>query len=321
MSIAGAVGIIAGLVTAATGIYSAAKSSSESKKSRYTQAYFNQKNTADELARYAKERDDQIAAWNMQNQYNDPSQQMTRLRQAGLNPHLVYGKGADTTADSIRSPSHMNMGREAPKFNTDLSGLSSIGQGLNSIYDLKYKQAQTDNVNESTALMQQENILKQASTAKTLQETSRGKFDLEQAKELKDSVVMQAKLQNEKTKADTQFTLNQDQRNELKTTSDIKMTAEKILSEQLARAKTQKEIQMLTEQITAVKQSTNIKQYHQELTRMGIAPNDPWYFRGLMNLVNGNINVDPVNDAVESVKQKYKQYKHSKSNRGAGSSY
>jgi len=31
--------------------------------------------------------------WNRQNEYNSPSQQMARLEQAGLNPHLMYGKG------------------------------------------------------------------------------------------------------------------------------------------------------------------------------------------------------------------------------------
>lgn len=39
-----------------------------------------------------------FALWNIQNAYNDPSAQMQRLRNAGLNPNLVYGKGATTVA-------------------------------------------------------------------------------------------------------------------------------------------------------------------------------------------------------------------------------
>ena len=42
----------------------------------------------------------QIEMWNMNNAYNDPSAQMERLRQAGLNPNLVYGNGATTTASA-----------------------------------------------------------------------------------------------------------------------------------------------------------------------------------------------------------------------------
>ena len=31
--------------------------------------------------------------WNLQNEYNSPTQQMARIRAAGLNPNLVYGNG------------------------------------------------------------------------------------------------------------------------------------------------------------------------------------------------------------------------------------
>lgn len=39
--------------------------------------------------------------WNLSNQYSSPVQQMQRLADAGLNPHLVYHSGADTTAASV----------------------------------------------------------------------------------------------------------------------------------------------------------------------------------------------------------------------------
>ena len=53
---------------------------------------------------YAMQRQDALADWRMQNEYNHPSAQMARLREAGLNPNLVYGKGADATmAAPIRS--------------------------------------------------------------------------------------------------------------------------------------------------------------------------------------------------------------------------
>lgn len=40
--------------------------------------------------------------WQMQNKYNSPVEQMSRLRQAGLNPNLVYGSGAvgNTTSNA-----------------------------------------------------------------------------------------------------------------------------------------------------------------------------------------------------------------------------
>ena len=34
-----------------------------------------------------------LKMWNLQNEYNSPTQQMARIRAAGLNPNLVYGNG------------------------------------------------------------------------------------------------------------------------------------------------------------------------------------------------------------------------------------
>lgn len=47
--------------------------------------------------------------WNMQNAYNTPSAQMKRFKDAGLNPHLIYGKG--TSGNSSTLPNY-----NAPKW-------------------------------------------------------------------------------------------------------------------------------------------------------------------------------------------------------------
>ncbi|UDN67883.1 DNA pilot protein [robinz microvirus RP_171] len=41
-------------------------------------------------------------AWDMQNAYNTPTQQMDRLKQAGLNPRLIYGEGS--SAPNLAGP-------------------------------------------------------------------------------------------------------------------------------------------------------------------------------------------------------------------------
>lgn len=41
-----------------------------------------------------------IEMWNMQNAYNTPAQQVKRLRQAGLNPNLLYGNGSAATGNA-----------------------------------------------------------------------------------------------------------------------------------------------------------------------------------------------------------------------------
>lgn len=55
----------------------------------------NQSNTIraqKELAQF--QFDKNVEMWNMQNEYNTPSAQMSRLQDAGLNPNLVYGSGS-----------------------------------------------------------------------------------------------------------------------------------------------------------------------------------------------------------------------------------
>lgn len=225
--------------------------------------------------------------WDKQNAYNHPLEQMNRLRQAGLNPNLVYGKGADTTADAIRS---VNTPAPQSRFNTGV--FDKLNAPLQQMYDLETKQAQIDNLGTQNALMQQEALFKQASTAKTVQDTAKSKFDLQQAGELKDSVIQNAKLQNEKLKADTAFTLDQNQRNAMSNSQDVKLTAEKIITEKIAHAKDQSQIDLLKAQLENLKQNTAIQVYERQLTEMGIHKSDPWYFRALMNLVNGNI-VEP----------------------------
>ena len=46
-----------------------------------------------------------IKFWEMQNAYNTPKEQMKRLKDAGLNPNLIYGSNANTGVAGSVSPS------------------------------------------------------------------------------------------------------------------------------------------------------------------------------------------------------------------------
>lgn len=287
--------LISGLVTTGANVYGTHTQKRIAEKNMYLTESQNRINRQFEEQRYAQMRKDALADWKSQNEYNHPLEQMNRLRQAGLNPHLVYGKGADATAESIRSSQFSGINAPAPQntFNAQ-QGYGSIGQGIsqgiNQVYDLKAKQAQTDNIAQSTALMQQESLFKQAGTAKTIQETANTKFELGKAQELKDSVIENQKLQNDKLRADTAFTVDSNQRAELANSSNVQLTLEKVITEKIAHAKDQASIDALKEQLKAVQQSEDILRYEQQLTNMGIHKNDPWYFRAMMNLINGNIS-------------------------------
>jgi len=76
--------------------------------------------------------------WQMQNDYNDPAQQMARLKKAGLNPNLIYGQsvaGATGQAGSV-APS-----KAAPY------SMQGIGQAAMQGYQAE---AQVQNTNADT---------------------------------------------------------------------------------------------------------------------------------------------------------------------------
>lgn len=74
-----------------------------------------------------------LEQWQRENDYNSPTSQMARLRQAGLNPDLMYGQG--TTGNSVGSP---EMTSGAPSEPTDMSAMlskRSFGQTMQQILD------------------------------------------------------------------------------------------------------------------------------------------------------------------------------------------
>jgi len=54
-----------------------------------------------ELAEYGHSKD--LEMWNRANEYNAPTQQMSRLREAGLNPRLIYGASSGQAAGTAAS--------------------------------------------------------------------------------------------------------------------------------------------------------------------------------------------------------------------------
>lgn len=94
--------------------------------------------------------------WNMANEYNSPEQQMARLKDAGLNPNLVYGNGSVVGNTSTQTPKY-----QAPNLQRlpleQLNPLSILSQ----FQDLKIKSAQADNVEEVAKSTRIKNIFLQ----------------------------------------------------------------------------------------------------------------------------------------------------------------
>lgn len=111
---------------------------------------------------YDKQRADALADWKMQNEYNSPSAQMARFKEAGLNPNLIYGQM--TNAPVVRTSSAQSYSPTAPQI--DLGGTANMA--INQYYDSQLKNATIDNVkaqadaNQQIALLKAMEVLKES---------------------------------------------------------------------------------------------------------------------------------------------------------------
>lgn len=141
-----------------------------------------------ELAKYAYEKD--LEMWNRNNEYNNPAQQMERLRAAGLNPNLVYGNGSVVGNTSGETPKF-----KAPQINPITNGgfvSDAIQNSMMYGYQLENAREQNELLKTQNAVKQQEMFETAARTAETYARTARSRFDLELAEELRQYTVQAA---------------------------------------------------------------------------------------------------------------------------------
>lgn len=160
-------------------------------------AAVNSRNRKFALEMYEKQRQDNEEDFHRQNAYNHPAQQMERLRQAGLNPNLVYGKGADTTAAVIK-------GAQKPDFKAEnwAAPLANVATNALTVYqNVQTQQAQRDNIIASTKAINQDVVLKQAQTAQIAAATAKTEQETRLASDLYQNTVQSANVALEQAKA------------------------------------------------------------------------------------------------------------------------
>lgn len=103
------------------------------------------------MAEYAYSRD--VEMMNRTNAYNSPEQQMERLKNAGLNPNLIYGSGGSVGNMSGAAPKYQAPTMQyAYKPGIDLPGMIGMYQ------DVAMKAAQTDQIRAQTNLTEQSTL-------------------------------------------------------------------------------------------------------------------------------------------------------------------
>lgn len=160
-----------------------------------------------------------LQMWNLQNAYNSPTQQMARLRSAGLNPNLVYGSGV--TGNSAGSTPQY---QPADIKRAELSSYRGWNQGLTDAVSnfLAYRsnRAQVENMEAQNSLIRQQTATEATRQANIAASTARSEFDLSQANRLKDVSVSMAEAQMAKAQHDASTAHSQSQQSWIKTNID-----------------------------------------------------------------------------------------------------
>ena len=129
--------------------------------------------------------------WNLQNEYNSPTQQMVRIRAAGLNPNLVYGNGVAGNS-SGSTPQYEPAKFNAPTMQAYRGWNLGISDAISQFLAYRTAKAQVDNMEAQNSLIRQQTATEATKQANIAASTSRSEFDLNMAKELKDVSISSA---------------------------------------------------------------------------------------------------------------------------------
>lgn len=130
-------------------VLGAASQNSNITKSLQAQARENEKNRQYNLQLAKMQNEWNLQQWERENEYNNPLNQMARLKAAGLNPNLVYGNGA---AQSMAAPSP-SLTSGAPSNPQDMSLMAqrpTVGQIMTNALQNEMTRAQIDKVKAET---------------------------------------------------------------------------------------------------------------------------------------------------------------------------
>lgn len=260
----------------------------------FAQGSQNRKNRRFTRQMYALQREHALQDWHMQNEYNSPINQMARLRDAGLNPNLVYGDGVTGNASgSARSSSVNEMNQRAP----DWGAVGNMAASSIAMYqDIKLKEAQINNLEVDNTVKAQHAELMATDRMKRLLEIKTGNLDYDIKNSIKDYQIEFAKLQNRKLLAETSTMLDRNEREIAMTNVSVAKAAEEILSLRVQRLltmeqtkETRAKIQEIQHRIHLLETDNQIRQKDLEWRRKGLTPNDPIYWRQLQEIIGGDI--------------------------------
>lgn len=244
---------------------------------------------------YQMQRQHSLQDWAMQNEYNSPSAQMKRLKMAGLNPNLVYGKGADNVSGMVRSTDVKGWNPQAPEFN--------LGSTMSQYYDVRMRDAQIDNLKAQNTAIVNDAILKSIQALNIGEDIKGKQINNKYLENLKLSQLSMMDQNIRKIQTDVDISLAANERAEIQTATSVQEAIERILTSRENRAKTIVEKDYLRQQIQNLRKDNEIKQLDINLKKIGVQPGDNIMLRAVGQYLKDVKN--PIQSGFDWIKNKW----------------
>lgn len=217
--------------------------------------------------------------WNKTNAYNSPAQQMARFKEAGLNPHLIYGQGNPGNATMASQPTQQTPRVEREDYPNPFTGGF---KALQTYISNRKIQAETSNLETTNRAIETGINKTNSEIAQVLANTAKTKQETQQAGDIFQYTVQKAKadatnttMLADKIKADIANTLASTK--ESQTRSNVNLKQLDALSANIASTMAQAKLYQLQGQTSLLDQE--IKRLEINLLEKGINRNDPVWFR------------------------------------------
>lgn len=196
-SVLGIGAIVAGVVSAVASVWSAYNQNEANRHNAEIQQQINDTNVAAQQTANNLQRQWALDDYAKVNTYNSPVQQMQRLKEAGLNPRMIYGSsGAANTASMIRSvdakAAHSDASRMAP---VDLNPIGeSITGGLSQYMNARQQDTDLKIKEKQLELLDQEKTKRELGIVGQITKNDASAFNLGVQKELRDTTIAKAQV-------------------------------------------------------------------------------------------------------------------------------
>lgn len=219
-----------------------------------------------------------IADWNAQNLYNSPAEQMKRLRAAGLNPNLVYGNGATTTAGAIRSTDSPHYNPTAPQWGSGLTEAARVGMAA--YQDTRLQDQQVQNMEAQRRNMELDSILKTIQISSDQIKGARNELELGKARQLYDTSIATAEERLRAITSQTDIKISEEVRN-------AAMHAPNLLSALERVANIGADTALKKQQLENLRSSNVLQQMEIAMRKLGLSYNDSVILRMLSQFAEG----------------------------------